>query len=41
MTLEFKIAKIQDIKNIIELCNACFNENTSLEYAEKIFKEND
>ena len=40
MELEFKIATEEDIEGIIKLCNACFNENTSLEYAKKIYNEN-
>ena len=40
MNLEFRIANENDIKGIIELCNECFNENTSLEYAKKIYLDN-
>ena len=40
MNVEFKIAKFEDLAGIISLCNKCFNENTSLEYATKIFEEN-
>lgn len=41
MNIEFKIATKDDIEGIIKLCNICFNENTSLEYAKKIFLENE
>ena len=40
MNLQFRIANENDIKGIIELCNECFNENTSLEYAKKIYLDN-
>ncbi len=40
MKIEFKIATFEDIAGIIELCNSCFNEQTSLSQAEKIYKEN-
>ena len=38
--LEFRIANENDVEGIIKLCNICFEENTSLEYAKKIFEEN-
>lgn len=41
MDVKFKIATIDDIENIINLCNECFDENTDLEYAKRIFKENE
>lgn len=41
MNLEFRIAKYEDIEGIIKVCNECFNENTSLEYAKKIYQENE
>lgn len=41
MNVKFKIAASEDIEGIIKLCNICFNENTSLEYAKKIFSENE
>lgn len=41
MNVEFKIATLDDLEGIIELCNECFNENTSLEYANKIWRENE
>lgn len=37
MDVKFKIAGREDIPEIIQLCNECFNETTSLEYAYKIF----
>ena len=40
MEVKFKIATEEDIEGIIKLCNACFNENTSLEYAKRIYNEN-
>lgn len=41
MNVEFKIATFDDVENIIKLCNECFNENTNLEYAKRIYKENE
>ncbi|MBR1417243.1 MAG: GNAT family N-acetyltransferase [Bacilli bacterium] len=41
MNVEFKIAEYNDIDDIIKLCNECFKENTNLEYARKIFKDNE
>lgn len=35
----FKIATREDIEDIISLCNLCFNETTSLEYARNSFIE--
>ena len=35
----FRRATIDDIKGIIDLCNECFEENTSMEYATRVFKE--
>ena len=40
MDVKFKIATSQDIEGIIELCNECFDENTNLEYAKKIYEDN-
>lgn len=37
--IEFKIATISDIEKIIALCNECFEEETPIEYAKKIFEE--
>lgn len=39
MEIKFRLAEEKDLKNIIDLCNECFYENTSMEYAEKIFNE--
>ena len=41
MNVEFRIANYDDLEGIIKLCNECFNENTSLDYAQRIFKENE
>ena len=39
MDVIFRKATIEDVEGIIELCNECFFENTSLEYAIKSFNE--
>lgn len=39
MEVSFKIATIDDVEAIITLCNECFNENTNIEYAKKVFLE--
>ena len=39
MNIKFRIATIDDVKGIIELCNECFLEHTSLEYALDVFKK--
>lgn len=43
MNVDFKIATKDDIKAIVDLCNECFDETTSLEYATDMFlkTEND
>lgn len=41
MDISFKTATYEDVENIIKLCNECFNENTNIEYAKRIFKENE
>lgn len=43
MEVQFRKATFEDIEAIITLCNECFEENTSLEYAKEMFKkaEND
>lgn len=43
MEVLFRKATIDDVEAIIELCNECFNENTSLDYAKRVFiqTEND
>ena len=37
MKVDFKIATIDDVENIIALCNECFGENTDVEKAKEIF----
>lgn len=39
MNINFRIATIDDVKNIIDLCNECFNESTSYEFAKESFKK--
>ena len=39
MNVKFSIATKDDIKGIIELCNECFNENTSIDYAMDVFSK--
>jgi len=39
MEVRFKIATIDDVENIIRLCDECFDENTDLEYAKSMFLE--
>ena len=39
MEVKFRIANIDDIEGIVNLCNECFLENTSIEYAKEIFKK--
>lgn len=39
MNINFKIAEYADVEGIIALCNECFDENTDLEYAKRVFKE--
>ena len=41
MNIEFKIATLEDVEGIIKLCNRCFDETTSLEYARRIYQENE
>ncbi len=41
MNIEFKIATLEDVEGIIKLCNRCFAETTSLEYARRIYQENE
>lgn len=40
MKVEFLKANETHLNGIIELCNACFQEETTIEYAEKIYKKN-
>lgn len=39
MEVNFRVAKFDDVEGIVNLCNECFNENTSLKYAKKIYSE--
>ena len=39
MKLDFRIANENDVEAIIKLCNECFEEETSLDYAKKVFNE--
>ncbi len=39
MKVEYRRATEEDIEGIIELCNECFDENTPLAYAKKVFEE--
>ena len=41
MNVEFKIATFEDVEGIIKLCNECFNEDTNLDYAKRLWKENE
>lgn len=39
MTVDFRIANESDVESIIKLCNECFDEETSLDYAKGVFNE--
>ncbi len=39
MEVRFRLANSNDLEGIITLCNECFEENTSMEYAKKIYEE--
>lgn len=39
MKVEFRKATIEDISSIVSLCNACFNEHTTLEFAGVSFEK--
>lgn len=41
MEVVFRKATYDDVEGIISLCNNCFNETTDVEYAKKLFKENE
>lgn len=41
MKVQFRKATEKDLKSIIDLCNECFEENTDLKAAIKIFRENE
>lgn len=38
MKVEFRKAKLKDIEGIVKLCNECFDENTDIKEAKRIFK---
>ena len=35
----FKVMREEDLEATIELCNECFDENTSIEYARRIYRD--
>ncbi len=39
MNVIFRKAKTKDVEGIVNLCNECFDETTSLEYAKRMFKK--
>ena len=39
MEVKFKIATEKDLETIIKLCNECFEETTSIEFARKVYEE--
>lgn len=39
MEVKFRIATIDDVSKIVDLCNECFFEETSLEYAYNSFRK--
>lgn len=39
MEVKFRIATREDVEKIIKLCNECFNESTSMEYALRIWDQ--
>lgn len=39
MNIVFRRATYEDVEEIVNLCNECFDENTSLEFAQKVFKD--
>lgn len=41
MEIKFRNATYDDLESIIKLCDECFDEKTSLEYARKIYLENE
>ena len=40
MKIKFRLMGGGDLKEVIKLCNECFDENTSFSYAKKIYKQN-
>lgn len=39
MEVKFRKATIEDVEEIIKLCNECFGEETRMEYAKCVFEE--
>lgn len=39
MNIDFRIMEDKDLEKVIELCNLCFEENTSMEYATKMYEK--
>lgn len=39
MEITFKSMDLDDLEDTIKLCNECFEENTDLEYAKKVYLE--
>lgn len=39
MEITFRKARLEDVEGLIGLCNECFNEETSVEYAMDLFKK--
>lgn len=39
MEVKFREATFDDVEGIIDLCNECFDEQTPLDYAKRVFKE--
>ena len=39
MEVTFRVMKKKDIPEVIKLCNEIFDEDTSLDYAMKIYKK--
>lgn len=39
MEIVFRQADYSDVEQIVQLCNECFEENTSLDFARKVFIE--
>lgn len=39
MEILFRKATLDDVEEIVTLCNECFNESTSIDYATSVFKE--
>ncbi len=40
MEVTFREAKMEDLEGLIALCNECFSENTTIEYAREVFLQN-